>query len=625
MRHRSLRLLALACFALIPVARPLAAADKGPELNGKWKLVVEAFGEDQFAIFDLKDEGGKITTQVVDVVPQLGPMLLGNDRKATVTRSGEAVNVEMANGNSFTGATASKEGEKPARIYGIMKFQTREYPARLEMTTAEKVPQLSGSPLNQKLSTAASDRDVKARVKKLETLLDQYRHTAANSRIYASLLQSAHEAEMKAEDVQRHVDAWVASAGRYGATYANEARSRAAAMLSKKPYAKVALALATEVEKTLPAGAPDSLKARAAAQVARTAKLAGDDALASQAESRANALELKVATDAEKALPANATPEQKGAAAAQLAAAARKAGKADVASEAEARAKTIEAQLDEEYPKKNPPLKAETFAGRKDAKADRVVVMELFTGAECPPCVPADVAFDALPETYKTTELIALQYHLHIPGPDPLTNRDSVARSEYYGVGGTPSTYFNGKDMAGGGGRGRMDASRKYGEYRKVIDDALEAKAPAKIDLDAKLVGDEIRIRANAELQDAANGKGKPRLRFALIEEMVRYPGGNGLRFHHHVVRGLPGGVDGKEIANGRGAAEATVNLTELRSAQDGYLDEYQTERPFGHPRPAMDLKHLSVVAFVQDDSDKNILHAVIFPLDGGKKGEAHP
>ncbi len=73
--------------------------------------------------------------------------------------------------------------------------------------------------------------------------------------------------------------------------------------------------------------------------------------------------------------------------------------------------------------------------------------MELFTGAQCPPCVAADVAFDALLQTYKPTEFIGLQYHLHIPGPDPLTNNDSEERQKYYGsaIRGTPSTFFNGK------------------------------------------------------------------------------------------------------------------------------------------------------------------------------------
>ena len=78
--------------------------------------------------------------------------------------------------------------------------------------------------------------------------------------------------------------------------------------------------------------------------------------------------------------------------------------------------------------------------------------------------------------TYKPAEFIGLQYHLHIPGPDPLTNNDSSARQKYYGseVRGTPSTFFNGQSEAGGGGpMGNSEA--KYDEYRKIIDKSLES------------------------------------------------------------------------------------------------------------------------------------------------------
>ena len=76
--------------------------------------------------------------------------------------------------------------------------------------------------------------------------------------------------------------------------------------------------------------------------------------------------------------------------------------------------------------------------------------MELFTGAQCPPCVAADVAFDALEMAYDPKDLILSQYHMHIPGPDPLTNPASIARWDFYrekypqNVGGTPTTMFNG-------------------------------------------------------------------------------------------------------------------------------------------------------------------------------------
>jgi hypothetical protein len=80
--------------------------------------------------------------------------------------------------------------------------------------------------------------------------------------------------------------------------------------------------------------------------------------------------------------------------------------------------------------------------------------MELFTGTQCPSCVSADVAFDALLKTYKPADFIGFQYHLHIPGPDPLTNPDAMAQQKHYGseIPGTPSTFFNGRSEGGGGG-----------------------------------------------------------------------------------------------------------------------------------------------------------------------------
>ena len=129
--------------------------------------------------------------------------------------------------------------------------------------------------------------------------------------------------------------------------------------------------------------------------------------------------------------------------------------------------------------------------------------MELFTGAQCPPCVAADVGFDALLKTYKPVDFIGLQYHLHIPGPDPLTNSDSMARQKYYGseVRGTPSTFFNGRSEAGGGGP-MGNSQGKYAEYREIIDKSLESPKGAKIDLSATRAGDQIKIVASAEVTE---------------------------------------------------------------------------------------------------------------------------
>ncbi len=327
-----------------------------------------------------------------------------------------------------------------------------------------------------------------------------------------------------------------------------------------------------------------------------------------------------VATDlalaADKALPADASTELRFALADMLASSAKLAGKDAIAAEAEGRAKEYDAKLDAEYHEKVPPFKTEAVAARSPGKGNRVVVMEIFTGAECPPCVAADVGFDALLKTYKPTEFIGLQYHLHIPGPDPLTSAETVARQGYYGkeIGGTPTTFFNGKSGANNTGGGPMGRSEyKYNEYRGLITPALETEKQADIKLTATRTSDEVKITASAKV-DGGSKDAKPKLRLVLVEESIRYPGGNKLRFHHNVVRGFPGGVEGKALEKGEGSIETTVKLADLRKAQADYLAAYPTSprgRAFGHPIPPMDLDDLAVVALVQDDADHSIWHAV--------------
>ena len=126
---------------------------------------------------------------------------------------------------------------------------------------------------------------------------------------------------------------------------------------------------------------------------------------------------------------------------------------------AEARSAGLESLLDEEYRKKVPPFTAGEIrrSKRSQSRPGR------FDG-DCSPEGNARPAWRRMsPSTpcsrpTRQTELIGLQYHLHIPGPDPLTNKDSMARQQYYGdeIGGTPTVFFNGHRR---GRRRRPDAA----------------------------------------------------------------------------------------------------------------------------------------------------------------------
>lgn len=312
----------------------------------------------------------------------------------------------------------------------------------------------------------------------------------------------------------------------------------------------------------------------------------------------------------------NAAQDLKGSAEEQvrllssLVTALNKSGQAGPAQEAQKRLNKVEALAYREYHQQSPPFKMAKFPGRK-SKSDRAVLVELFTGAQCPPCVAADLAFDAVEKTFSAQEVVLLQYHLHIPGPDPLANADTEERAQYYGddTRGTPAILFNGKAGAPGGG-GRDDAEEKFQEYRALLGLLLEKTTSVKLQVQAGRQGDKVNIKA------VIGGLDKPgdkvRLRLALVEDWVRYRGGNGLPYHHRVVRALPGGAKGRPVAAGDSTQTATVNVAELRLNLNKYLDDLvQNGALFVNPQRPMRFRDLHVVAFVQNDETREILQAV--------------
>jgi hypothetical protein len=287
-----------------------------------------------------------------------------------------------------------------------------------------------------------------------------------------------------------------------------------------------------------------------------------------------------------------------------LAAALKNAGKEDEAKEVAARVEKIDISL-----------KPTPYPGRK-AKSDRAVLVELFTGAQCPPCVAADLGFDALSKAFKPSEVVCLEYHLHVPGPDPLTNPDTEARAKFYdrSVEGTPTMMFNGKAAAGGGGG--MDAGAdKYEEYADVIRPLLEKPERAKIHLTATRKDGKIEI--NAEVSDLEQTGDDVRLRLALVEETVDYKAPNGLGAHHHVVRSFPGGADGTPLKQKTAKKSVTVDLAELRKGLSAYLDKYAEKDAFPTKERPLELKKFKVVAFVQNDENVEVLQAVQADVKG--------
>jgi hypothetical protein len=282
-----------------------------------------------------------------------------------------------------------------------------------------------------------------------------------------------------------------------------------------------------------------------------------------------------------------------------LAKALRSAKKDEEAKEVEARIKKIPTDI-----------KAAAYAGRKE-KSDRAVLVELFTGAECPPCVAADKAFDALAETYKPSEVVLLEYHLHVPGPDPLTSPDGLERGKYYGsvIQGTPTLILNGKPGPAIGGDA-YDGMESYEDCLNALNPLLETASKATLKASATRKGNKINI--TAEASDLAALGEKMKLRLVLVEDLVSYKGGNGIAQYHSVVRALPGGPAGLALKEKTAKQTVTVDLDDLRKELKKYLDQYADEvDTFPNKERPMELKNLHVIAFVQNDQTREVYQAV--------------
>jgi len=316
----------------------------------------------------------------------------------------------------------------------------------------------------------------------------------------------------------------------------------------------------------------------------------------------------------------------------------------------------LEAALDARYEKEGPKAPEVKAYERAADRTDRVVLAEIFTGAGCPPCVAADLAFESAMHRYGPTELAVLMYHLHVPRPDPMSNPYSLARSKFYAVSGVPTYVIDGESKSGGGA---ADNALPFfnRSVQPVVDKRLSAKAGASLKLSGKST--DKAVRATVSVAPVEATAAHLRLHLVLVEEEIHYSGENGIRFHPMVVRSMAG--DPKEpakpaapVAKPAAAADAASGTTAKEAPKDtvpvpamGFalepgkartinytfdlakvvadglanlddLEKNSTRYPnhkFAQKKHQVDPKRLRLVAFVQDEDSKQVLQAATLTL----------
>jgi hypothetical protein len=267
-------------------------------------------------------------------------------------------------------------------------------------------------------------------------------------------------------------------------------------------------------------------------------------------------------------------------------------------------------ELAEAVHKKGPALPEDVAEGTHG------VLVELFTGAVCPPCISGDVALGIVEHDFPAPRLIAIRYHQHIPGPDPLANQDGEDRFGYYEGQGTPYAVIDGLTAPNPGVGGMLQhVERAYSVFRAGVDQRLKTKNDVQLVVTA--------IAADGELKVEAEATGWPeelkslRLRLALVEDQIEYLAPNGMRTHERVVREMIGGPKGIGIKAGKLKQSTQTPLAELRQRLTDYLEQFEANRSVDFPIKPLTLKPLSVVAWVQNDETREILQTVIVPVSG--------
>ena len=556
LRFRDSIVLALLATALVAVVASRADEVRSP-LAGIWKLSVSMQGQDiALAIIkvDVKD------TKVEASVLSTGAKTFADAEVETV-KAGERslyMTFKNANGTFNVAVHGNKDARRIKTLVGCLETRNNTEIAILEKTTDKEIDRGSlvvpteGAGELKRLSAP----DDKERQAALKEILAKYPDKPVAYTAAQRVWQNAYR-RGKGSDQVREGNAFVDAAARFGR--------------------EMELGAAVQVAQALLAREEDQAKAISFAQRADKL-LTMDDALGRHRHV------IKVLT-----------------------AALRKEEKVDprAVKAAEARVIRIEEELDQRFIKRDIPFKPEPFAGRKTA-SKRVAVVELFTAAHAPACVASEVAFDALLQTYKPNDVILMQYHLNGEASDWLTNPDTEERAEFYRAESAPAAFVNGRSVEELAGT-RKEAEAKYGELRKVVERTLEKDARAGLTLDVKRDGDKLAVTASIT---ALESKGA-RLRVFLVEDVVRYPGGNGQRLHRHVVRALLGEVDAMAPKGDAQPHRFTVDVGDLRKSLGANLDRItRRQGSADEPRP-LELKHLKIVAIIQEKEKKEILNAV--------------
>ncbi len=184
------------------------------------------------------------------------------------------------------------------------------------------------------------------------------------------------------------------------------------------------------------------------------------------------------------------------------------------------------------------------FAIAVNAQSERLVLVEHFSGASCPPCASFNPGVQAILDG-NTDKVTSIKYQLAPPGTDPMYSHNpahSGARFSYYPGTGIPKTAIDGNHFNGHPADWNVN----------TINNRQAVPSPFDIDVEYSVspttVSVEVTVTASQEFTDA-----NLRLHTVVIEELIEFDepaGSNGETSFKHVMKQMLPNQNGTTIQN---------------------------------------------------------------------------
>lgn len=629
-----------ACLALILTVASAHAADL--PFAGNWKVCLPQQDVDVSPwVVKIGPDGKKVT--LVAGLNQYAKTKVGD-----VKADAKSVSFALSLGPNKVQVTAlPPSGKDKDLMLGSVQINSNILPVWLRRTTVEELTPANASrpsPGFKELQEAAKLTDLDERRKKLDAILAAHAGQPVNFLTLQQILGDQVRQNAKPEAIQKTVAAYRELAARHGELFligANLDLTRN--LLGQKAGESAAIDSAREATRLLRPDHPPVMRMAAylmlaealhaggkeeetKAAAARAAKAAdeligaaknADETFAATGNLARTLLSSRVGPVADqglalarrtvKLLEDDAPVLRRAEAYRLLGAALQSRGKLEEVEKLEPVLAKIEAAVDVVYEKELFSFKIDKAARKGDS--DRVVLVELFTNAPTPQVVAATIAFEAARKAYAPKDVVFLQYHVMFPSPDSLVFPDGELRKAFYAADleGLPSVFIDGKLTAPLGGA-KHRGQNNYDVVREAIDKALPAEPGARVALSVSRAGET--LTAKATVTGLKETGAKIRLRFALVEDRIRYEGKSGVRLHSHVVRSFIGGAGGQRLDKKEVTHSASLNLAQLRRTLGEYLDGLAKKDGVQSPVKPLELKKLKVIAWVQDEESKQVLGA---------------